>query len=384
MKHYYLIISLITLSLMAVNVTRAEQHPLIGAQISVLAADNLQDCENYFKSLKSLGYNTVIFRAFHNRGDRFHQLAAKSGRKLKPEGVYFATSRVPVIADILTPVCNCAHRSGLKIFAWMNTLKADYRHKLKHKLLTYDQKTGRIEPETNLLDPTDPENIDFLEQLFTDLAACLIDGILLQDDLMLRHNQGFKLVDHKPFPLPAEIYEFNPRNPTRIESYKPGFKQWRRQQALVLQNLANRIFAAARRVTPRLICAQNIHYEILYNPDWGRDWFAWNKTALAGSTANYLMVMSYQERIRRELKLDSDKELAAALDKIFTNALHWRQLKAQIVFKFTTPPTTALPKPKEKALATLHRTIDLARQRNQRSLVLTPCNNLPAAESIKE
>ncbi len=379
-----LYILFVTISLFALNAnpTRAELKPLIGAQISVLEANNIQGCENYFKNLKNLGYNCIILRVFHNRGDRFHHLAQKSGRKLKPEGVYFTTSQVPVIADILTPVCDCAHRCNLKIYAWMNTLKADYSHKLKHKVLTYNQKTGQIEPEKNLLDPDDPENINFLEHLFADLATHPIDGILLQDDLMLRHNQGFKLLNHKPFPLPAKIYELNPQNPTRIESYKPDFKQWRRQQALLLRSLANRIFAAARRLKPQLICAQNIHYEILYNPAWGRDWFAWTKTALAGSTADYLMIMSYQERVRKELELNSDNELAVTMDKIFTNALQWQDQKAETVFKFTTPPSFIPLTQKRKLLTTLNKIIALAHRKNWHNLVLTPCNNLNAAGSI--
>ena len=266
----------------------------------------------------------------------------------------------------------------------MNTLKADYNHELKGKVLTYNKKTGQIEPEKNLLDPTAAENINFLMQLFADLASHPIDGILLQDDLMLRHNQGFKLINNKISPAPEKLYNFNPQNHIQIESYKPYFKQWRKQQALTLQTLANRIFSSCRRLKTKLICAQNVHYEIFYNMAWGRDWFAWTKAALKISTADYLMIMTYQERIRRELKLKSDSELATDMDKIFTYALDWQPQKPKIIFKFTTPPLSNSQKQRKRLLTTLHKTITQARQKNWPDLILTPCNNLTAAAAIKK
>ncbi len=57
------------------------RKPLIGAQISVLEGDHWRACENYFHTLKKLGYNTIILRVFHNYGDRFHNLVKKTARK---------------------------------------------------------------------------------------------------------------------------------------------------------------------------------------------------------------------------------------------------------------------------------------------------------------
>ncbi len=381
---FFLSLILILVSLLPARVIQAELYPpLIGAQISVLTPDSPAACAAYFRSLKKLGYNTIIFRVFHNRGDRFHGLVDETTRKLKAEGVYFKTSEVPVIADILTPVCEFAHQSGLKIFAWMNTLKADYSHQLKHKVLTCNQKTGKIEPEKNLLEPTAAENINFLLALFSDLAAHPIDGILLQDDLMLRHNQGFAIINHQVTPAPDRLYNFDPNHPGRIKSYKPEFKLWRQNQAVGLQTLANRIFAAGRKLKPKLLCAQNIHYEVFYKASWGRDWFAWTQTALRNSTADYLMVMTYQERIRKELELNTEDKLAGAMNQIFINARQWQPRKSKIIFKFSTPPAAASQKHKQKLLKTLHQTITQARRHHWPDLILTPCNTLTAAESIR-
>lgn len=382
---FFMSLLFILVSLFPAQLIQAEPHPpLIGAQISVLTPNTAKGCETYFRNLKKLGYNTIILRVFHNRGDRFHGLVGATTRKLKTEGVYFKTNKVPVIADILPLACKCAHKSGLKIFAWMNTLKADYSHQLKQKVLTYNQKTGQIEPEKTLLEPTAAENTNFLVELFTDLAAHPIDGILLQDDLMLRHNQGFAIINHRVEPAPNELYNFDPNHPYRIKSYKPKFKSWRQQQAVALQSLADQIFAASRRSKPELLCAQNLHYEVLYKTSWGRDWFAWTKTALENSSANYLMVMAYQERIRKELELNSGDKLAEAMNRIFTNARQWQPQRSKIVFKFESPLTTSSRKQKQKSITTLRQTITQARRNHWHDLVITPCNTLTAAESIKE
>ncbi|MEA3334095.1 MAG: poly-beta-1,6-N-acetyl-D-glucosamine N-deacetylase PgaB [Pseudomonadota bacterium] len=354
--------------------------PLIGAQISVLEEENWKNCEEYFYKLRDMGYNTIILRVFHNRKDRFHNLVKKLNRKQNREGVYFNTEQAPVILDILTPACESAHRAGLKIFAWMTTLRANYAHKSSPQVLSYDETNGSIKKEENLLEPSAPENIDFLKKLFLDLAAYPIDGILLQDDLMLRDNQGFGQISGSIIPEPKNLYQFSGKNQTRISAYKPLFYHWRRQQALTLQHLANTIFSTCRSLKPTLICTQNVHYELLYNNDWGRDWFACTKVSLNASKADYLMIMAYQERIRRELELVTEKELSSTMIKIFENEL--TDKKERLIFKFETPAPTGSHEQKLKLITTLQTTIRNARKKGWQDLILTPCNNRDTAACL--
>ncbi len=130
-------------------------------------------------------------------------------------------------------------------------------------------------------------------------------------------------------------------------------------------------------MNPGILCTQNIHYELLYNPDWGRDWFACTLESMAASKADYLMIMAYQERIRRELKLTTERELPAAMLKIFENGL--ADEKKKIIFKFEAPDHTDSAKKRQKLIATLQKTIHNARKNGWRDLVLSPCNNLKDA-----
>ena len=367
-------------ALFSPNRAYSNPPPLIGAQISVLEAADTKGCAIYFNQLRKLGYNTIILRVFHNRGDRFHGPVAEAARQRQPEGVYFANQQVPVVSNLLTPVCALAHEAGLQVMAWMTTLKADYSHTLKSTVLSYNETNGKVEAEARLLDPEANENIDFIIHLFTDLAAQPIDGILLQDDLMLRYKQGFQMEDDRVVPAPDKLYVFKRKNQKEIETLRPYFKKWRQHQALILQTLARRIFTACRRIKPNLICAQNVHYEVFLNENWGRDWFAMTKTALESSTADYLMVMTYQKRMIRELELKPG-ELNTVMEKIFTRGRNWQ--KTKLIFKFTTPQAQLPAAGRAASLATLHRVINQARRHNYFDLVLTPCNNLTAAAAIK-
>ncbi|MBN2809976.1 MAG: family 10 glycosylhydrolase [Deltaproteobacteria bacterium] len=359
----------------------ARQTPLIGAQISVLEDDNWQTCEAYFRELKNLGYNTIILRVFHNHGDRFHNLVADSVRNQIHEGVYFKTNKAPLIADILNPACKSAKRAGLKIFAWMTTLKSNYRQSSKPQVLSFDENRGTIIAEKNLLDPQASENIIYFKQLFQDLATYPIDGILLQDDLMLRQNQGFSQVNNNFIPKPNNIYLLPVGSPYKIEGYKAPFYQWRQQQALQLQDLANQIFASCRAIKPGLLCAQNIHYELLYNADWGLNWFACSLESMQASTADYLMIMAYQEMIQKELEL-ADEQLPQTMLKLFKNGR--KNDRERIIFKFEIPDQNQPPQARAKAIRKLKETCRSARKAGWQDIVLTPCNSLACAKLLQD
>lgn len=76
-----LMVGFIVSTISSTNAAITHREPLIGAQISILEGDDWRLCEDYFHALKELGYNTIILRVFHNRGDRFHNLIKIESRK---------------------------------------------------------------------------------------------------------------------------------------------------------------------------------------------------------------------------------------------------------------------------------------------------------------
>ena len=154
-------------------------------QIFVLP-NNKQEINDLFLKWEKSGVNTITVRVFHNEGDRYHY-GIKSSLK---EGVYFKTKEAPLIYDILEDIIPTAKKHGLKVIAWMTTRYADYDNKYLERLKSYSFSEKRILEAKGLNIFANSVQLH-IKKLFQDLASYPIDGILLQDDLFLRHNEGF-------------------------------------------------------------------------------------------------------------------------------------------------------------------------------------------------
>ena len=139
--------------------------------------------------LKDAGVTTVFVRVFQNRGDRplFY-----GGRPTAAVGVYFPTAAAPVVADNLAVVSAACRRLGLSVYAWMTTRACDWLLEERPDLadLRYDSAAGKVLPagRLNIFHPVVRRR---LTAVFRDLARADIDGVLFQDDLVLKAGEGF-------------------------------------------------------------------------------------------------------------------------------------------------------------------------------------------------
>ncbi len=324
--------SLLLLTVGRPAASNAAQKPLIGAQISLLKPQTREERRYLFAQLRTSGFNTIIVRVFQNHGDRYHHFNNLNS-PAPQEGVYFNTSQVPVIGNLLPDICRDAHAEGLKVFAWMTTLHANYRRPQLPKTYSYNPGRHCLQP-TGTLDPTARENREFLLALYRDLAVNPIDGIMFQDDLTLRHTEGFHPGRNgkELHPDPATLYHIT-ADGTHISGYQPPFWKWCNNKGRTLQTLNNAIMAACRHVSPDLLFAQNIHYETLLNPRWGKAWFAEVPEVLRSSTADYFFVMAYQQQISRELGIKNNCKLEETMARLFDAGKFLEGGKQQVVFK---------------------------------------------------
>lgn len=185
--------------------------------------------EILFKSLKDDGANTVIVRMSMNKG--------RIARRSFANQVY------------------CAHRFGLRIFVILPTRDMDavlavhpdwedLQYDLSHDLwLGNLQNTGR-------LDLFNPRVIVYLTDLYRDIAAYAVDGILLDEDFFYRDTEGLSKIALEKYsqkfgsPLvPGKIFDRVKNNaPTHaLEEYGTGFWDWaelkKNRLALLLKNI---------------------------------------------------------------------------------------------------------------------------------------------------
>jgi biofilm PGA synthesis lipoprotein PgaB len=278
------------------------------AQVSYLPCRTYEEVAREFQRMRRQGYDTVALRVFHNKGDRYYPFLAPRAEA----GVYFVTDQAPLVADILTPLIPLARAAGLKVYAWAGTLGTAFNGPADLRDRRFDLASGQVVP-TDTLDPFHPEVRRRLMDLFADLARYDIDGILFQDDLVLRHTQGFSapaLAAYRRFcdrlPDPADFYRerrMGDGGQVRVGRYSPSFHRWTRWKCQALMDLAAAVKSSVRQVGPHIRLAFNLPYEILSNPEGALAWFALDLAEVQKTGFDYLGLMLYHRQMAKELGL---------------------------------------------------------------------------------
>jgi len=286
-------------------------EPMNAAQVSYLPARSYEEAGREFRRMREAGFDTVILRVFQNPGDRIYPFASPRAAA----GVYFTTGEAAVVDNILPELIPRARSAGLKVFAWMNTLSLALEVPWDLRGRRYDLRRGEVVAGERL-DPFHPEVRRRLLALFRDLGRYDLDGILLQDDLVLRHTEGFSaaamgayyLASNK-LPDPAAFYADREAGSAHIRSYSESFWEWARWRNRALLQLAADLRTAARKENPRLRVAINLMYEALSNPPGALAWLAQDFDAARDAGFDYLAIMAYQRQMARELHLAPEAAL---------------------------------------------------------------------------
>ena len=286
----------------------------ICAQAFYLEGKNLEEVEKRIKGLKEAGVNTLIFRVFQNKGDRIYKFANPQHE----EGVYFKTEHAPVVDDLLGKVAAIAHRHGLDLFAWMTTRYAAYGYdghpELHCKSYNFETKKLEVARGFNLFRP---DVLKRLEGLFRDLGRYPIDGILFQDDLILKHNEDFSAEANKAFfrefgysPHPDLFYIEPYRSDSGkyyVKAYSDKFWVWARWKNRWLMNVAKQLMTAAKESNPKLEFGINLYYETVLNTSNAVAWFSQTLYEAVEKDFDYYAIMAYHRQTMNELGMDEKK-----------------------------------------------------------------------------
>ena len=288
----------------------------ICAQIFYLDGTSLEEMEKRVKELKDTGVDTLIVRVFQNKGDR----AYKFVNSQYEEGVYFKTEYAPVVGDILGKLTEMVHRNGLEIFAWMTTRFANYGSEIppEYRCKTYNFGTKKIETGKgfNLFHP---EVLKRLKGLYRDLGRYPIDGILFQDDLILKHNEDFSPEATKAFlqefgyaPHPDVLYVdpfLSVGVKYIVKAYTDQFRTWANWKSRWLMDVAEQLMEAARASNPKMKFAVNLYFEAILNPSNGVAWFSQALPETLKRGFDYYAVMAYHRQAMKELNMDEKKAI---------------------------------------------------------------------------
>ena len=305
-----MILILLFLLVSGISYAQENNQPIRAAQVFHSNANNYREFEREVIRMKHLGVNIMIFRVFGNKGDRIYKFA-NPGSNI---GVYFKTTHSPVIDDVLGKVTKIAHKHGIKVFAWMTTRHAIYGG--EEDVWDSEYSLSQMDYQTlPKLDLFNDQAIWQLEQLYADLAKYPIDGVLIQDDFVMRHMEGFgteariqylsqynKLLDAKNMYTELELKD-NGRVKRIVYSDEFWqFQGWKNAQLILV---ADELIKTLKEANPRLEVALNVSYELFHKPKNALAWFAHDK--ILAKKFNYVAVMAYQDQMMKELGVSLDE-----------------------------------------------------------------------------
>lgn len=239
----------------------------------------------------------------------------------KDGGLYFRNQRFKAVRPVLDEWAPRFQGGDVGLWAWMGGRY--FRWLRDSRYLDSEWKNSRkhVIPKLDLFNP-DAEQL--IIDLFRQLAGKPIQGILIQDDLVLRRGEGFSNWGKAYFTMATGL-PADERQMAQIGS--PLNQAWERCKCRRLAQLLEKIIAACKAVNPRIEVGMNIHYELPLEPEQARSWYAHDQEALAASGLDRFYLMAYHRQIKSELGLGHDAsqryfaEMTAAALKMFGSRL---------------------------------------------------------------
>jgi hypothetical protein len=165
-----------------------------------------------------------------------------------------------------------------------------------------------------------PDLVRRLEGLFRDLGRCPIDGILFQDDLILKQNEDFSAEANKAFlaefgylPSPDLFYvDPYPSGSGKyyVKAYTDRFWTWANWKNRWLMNVAKRLMDAARESNPKLQFAINLYFEAVLSESNGMAWFSQTLPGALKNNFDYYAIMAYHRQAMKDRNIGGKEAIA--------------------------------------------------------------------------
>lgn len=289
------------------------EYPAInGAQVFVLDKTYNNNLDALFKGLKESGVDTVFLRVFHNSVDRYHYLEENPQCRT---GVYFKTDAACTVRDVLGEAVKAARANDMKIFAWMATRSLSFLKTDAYMEKSFEKRGVKDGYGVSIFSPGAAERI---RTLFRDLAKYDIDGILFQDDFILKYREGASENALKAYKADTGIelsYSklFSCRD-GESETKVPGgcpdtFLPWVKWKNEKMMDFYQSLKIETMKINPDLVFAGNVYYETPLEADKGMSWYAQSIDSMLAYGFDYLAVMGYHDQIASELNLSNASAL---------------------------------------------------------------------------
>ena len=212
-------------------------------------------------------------------------------------GLYFSSGLFPVVRPALALWQQGYAGSAVPLWAWMGARKFAW---LNDDDLRDREWTGTGSRAIPKLDLFNPQARELIVRLFAALARQGVQGILIQDDLILMRNEGFSNWGKASFSRASGL----DADPLRMLA--TGTEQQRAWESLKVARIGEtlkQIVDACAAARPGIEIGLNVHYEAPLTPQLARSWYAFEAQAALAAGIDLFYLMAYQRQIKAELKL---------------------------------------------------------------------------------
>lgn len=190
-----------------------------------------------------------------------------------PVGVYFQTSKVPVVEDLFTVIVPAAHAKGMAVLASLNLHEPGWMAVNPEWGIVMANRTDQMFQPVGHVDVLHPDYQRFVGELAQDLLRTDIDGLVVG----ARRAKGFA---EEWSPTSRRMFEvqFGPSFDSQDQSVSPDAWRWVGWRTRTYLGFVTRLTQQLRQTRPGLLVAVAVHEGAVLSPanaltEYGEDVF---------------------------------------------------------------------------------------------------------------
>jgi len=178
-----------------------------------------------------------------------------------PMGVYFQTSKAPVIEDLFTVIVPAAHAKGMAVLASLNLHEPGWTTVNPEWGVTMANRTDQLFQPVGHVDVLHPEYQSFVSEVAQDLLRTDIDGLVFE----ARRTKGFA---EEWSPASRRMFEgvFGPSIDSHDRSVSPDAWRWAGWKTRTYLGFVARLAQQLRQTQPGLLVAVVVHERTVFSP----------------------------------------------------------------------------------------------------------------------
>ncbi|MCK5684822.1 hypothetical protein KAJ27_11905 [bacterium] len=381
-------ISIILLLLMTFTVLRVEAQGLKAIQLLFSPVEKRSQLDTFFHKTRQAGIDSVIIRLFSLPGDR--DFWRRKGEE-NFSGVYYKTKHAPWKDIYLPEIIKSAKKFGVKVFGWMTTRKSVWALEQHPEWadVYYDINKKKYRYHVDRLDIFNPAVCNYLSKLLKDVPENGLDGLLFQDDLVIRYNEGFTKsgingyhefnesdVGIMPKDLFKEISFCKEDNRNYVTKFTKEYYKWQEWKNLYLISLLNTFSDEMKSKNEYFKVIYNCYYETIVMPDKAIEWLSQDISSMQKYlNVDHISIMLYHIQMERELKKNFE-DIKKMVDTGLKNNIQSSKVVIKIQLKdWKTRKCESSDK--------IEQIVKLLKKNNINSFIFVPIDNVKDMELVR-